>query len=335
MVRTWLTKSAGLKGATLELAMTQCEQGQIQSVEEFLILHNAGELAQLFPAVVIRGLVTAALKRDFLSEIPTRNCPPQSPAPQSRQLLGDGVQLPSPRRILGGVDFYMHQTNQVQHPLVYLQGSIAFLSQFLRRKSDTGEFFKYGEKADMDQNIKESLYGQIVSRETYLDSINLAQEYWSSQVESARNEIDQLNVHWREKTRAQKKPPLDVEQSAESKMYFDKGYDINFMDFANCIYAQTLLKSNLAKSADWVFTQQKFKANYVKLETKLWAGYCSPARYGGEGGKLNQEFFLIRLHSKVEFFTVKIGDDELPTATKFKEKAEDLGKSGVKVTDLD
>ena len=60
----WFEHKAGLKGNKLATAMNQCYDGLVESVPDLQQLHSAGQLVELFPQSMLRGLVIAALKKE-------------------------------------------------------------------------------------------------------------------------------------------------------------------------------------------------------------------------------------------------------------------------------
>jgi hypothetical protein len=60
----WLEHKAGLKGNKLATAMNQCYDGLVESVPDLQQLHSAGQLVELFPQSMLRGLVIAALEKE-------------------------------------------------------------------------------------------------------------------------------------------------------------------------------------------------------------------------------------------------------------------------------
>jgi len=76
----WLKQHAGLHGKKLAVALNQCDDGMVESVADLEHLHNLGQLAEVFPQSMLRGLVTAALEQQQAeqpAQVPT--FPPTSP----------------------------------------------------------------------------------------------------------------------------------------------------------------------------------------------------------------------------------------------------------------
>jgi len=76
----WLKQHAGLHGKKLAVALNQCDDGMVESVADLEHLHNLGQLAEVFPQSMLRGLVTAALEQQQAeqpAQVPT--FPPASP----------------------------------------------------------------------------------------------------------------------------------------------------------------------------------------------------------------------------------------------------------------
>ena len=57
----WLKTSAGLSGKRLEAAVSQCLQGMVFDLHDLREIHALKQLGELFPAVMVRGKVVAAL----------------------------------------------------------------------------------------------------------------------------------------------------------------------------------------------------------------------------------------------------------------------------------
>lgn len=61
-LENWLQQHAGLHGKKLAIALNQCDDGMVESVADLERLHDLGQLAEVFPQIMLRGPVAAALK---------------------------------------------------------------------------------------------------------------------------------------------------------------------------------------------------------------------------------------------------------------------------------
>jgi len=61
-LENWLQQQAGLHGKKLAVALNQCDDGMVESVADLERLRDLGQLEEVFPQSMLRGLVAAALK---------------------------------------------------------------------------------------------------------------------------------------------------------------------------------------------------------------------------------------------------------------------------------
>merc|ERR1719157_499255 len=60
-LETWLQQHADLHGKKLAVALNQCDDSMVESVADLERLHDLGQLAEVFPQIMLRELVAAAL----------------------------------------------------------------------------------------------------------------------------------------------------------------------------------------------------------------------------------------------------------------------------------
>jgi len=97
-LETWLQQHAGLHGKKLAVALHQCDDGMVESVADLERLHDLGQLGEVFPQIMLRELVAAAL-----------NSLAQQPQKQQRagQPMDEKKHAPSFR-----ADDFMHGTSK-------------------------------------------------------------------------------------------------------------------------------------------------------------------------------------------------------------------------------